>query len=406
MRIRLLLLLCLLALPAAAQTFHVFGFLTGREIYATGQRSSTTGGFGRLDTGAGAAGDNANHNQLLAQVGADWSPATWITFHAQGLARHEPSGTQGKQAGLVEGYAELHNDKWRLRAGQFFLPTSRENIDPLWTSPYTISYSALNSWIAQEVRPLGVDLQYKPNFYLTAGATAFRGNDTMGTLLAWRGWSVGNRLSVYNEVLPLPPVFSLGKPGYFRWQRAGTVAIGRDLDTHAGWSARVRASLPERGMIQFTRVDNRGDRELYTDQYSWTTKFNVISGELGSRDTTILAAEYANGTTGMGPMDPLRAFVQMDFSTAYVLVSRKSGRFRTSARFDLFDTHDRDHSIAETNTEHGRSWTLAAFHEPIAHTRVGVEFVQVTGHRLAAEQSGFDGNTDGRTLTLEARYRF
>lgn len=159
-------------------------------------------------------------------------------------------------------------------------------------------------------------------------------------------------------------------------------------------------------MIQFTRVDNRGDRELYTDQYSWTTKFNVISGELGSPDATILAAEYANGTTGMGPIDPLRAFVQMDFSTAYVLVSRRSGRFRTSARFDVFDTHDRDHSIAETNTEHGRSWTLAAFYEPNAHARAGVEFVQVTGRRLAAEQSGFDGNTDGRTLTVEVRYRF
>jgi hypothetical protein len=406
MRLRLLLLLFLLGLPLSAQTFRFSGYLTAREIYATGQPSWTTGGFGRLDVGANGVNDNATVNQLQAQVGADWSPAAWITFHAQGLARHEPSGTEGRKSGLVEGYAELHNDKWRLRAGEFFLPTSRENIDPLWTSPYTISYSALNSWIAQEVRPLGLDLQYKPNFYLTAGATAFRGNDTMGTLLAWRGWSVGNRLSVYNETLPLPPLFSLGTPGYFRWQRDGTVGIGPDFDHRIGWSGRVRASLPERGMIQFTRVDNRGDRELYTDQYSWITKFNIVSGELGSAERTILAAEYASGTTGMGPLDPQRAFVQMDFSTAYILVSHKSGHFRGSARFDVFDTNDRDHSIAETNTEHGRSWTLSTFYEPDTHTRVGLELVQVTGRRLAAEESGFDGNTDGRTLTLEARYRF
>jgi hypothetical protein len=159
-------------------------------------------------------------------------------------------------------------------------------------------------------------------------------------------------------------------------------------------------------MIQVARVDNRGDRELYTDEYSWTTKFTLVSAEVGSPDRTIVAAEYANGSTGMGPLNVARAFAQADFSTAYVLVSHKSGRVRASARFDVFDTRDRDHSIAETNTEHGRSWTLSGFYEPEAHTRVGLEFVQVTGRRIAAEESGFDGNTDGRTLTLELRYKF
>ncbi len=404
--ISLLIVVCLLAVPLAAQTFRFTGYISAREIYATGQPSWTTGGFGRLDVGASGAGDNATRNQLNTQLGADWTPTSWLTLHASGVARHEPAGTLGRKAGLVEGFAELHSEKWRLRAGEFFLPTSRENIDPLWTSPYTVSFSALNTWIGQEVRPLGVDLQYKPNFYLTAGATAFRNNDTMGTLLAWRGWSVGNRLSTYGEVLPLPPLFSIGKPGYFRWQRPGTTAIGDDFDHRKGWSARVRGTLPERAMIQVTRVENGGDRELYGSEYSWITKFTLVSAEVGSSDATILAAEYANGSTGMGPWNPARSFVQADFSTGYLLVSHKSGKVRTSARFDVFDTHDRDHSIAETNTEHGRSWTLAAFYEPQPHTRVGLEFVQVTGRRIAAEESGFDGNTDGRTLTFEVRYGF
>ena len=103
-----------------------------------------------------------------------------------GLARHEQSGTVGKRAGIVQAYADLSISALRLRAGSFWLPTSRENVDPLWTSRYTITYSALNSWIGQEVRPLGADLQFSPNFYFTMGATAFRGNDTMGTLLASR----------------------------------------------------------------------------------------------------------------------------------------------------------------------------------------------------------------------------
>ena len=38
--------------------------------------------------------------------------------------------------------------------------------------------------------------------------------------------------------------------------------------------------------------------------------------------------------------------------------------------------------------------------------RVGAEFVQVTGDRIAAQQSGFSPNTDGHTVTVELRYSF
>ncbi|MBV9186894.1 MAG: hypothetical protein JO093_14860 [Acidobacteria bacterium] len=143
----------------------------------------------------------------VAQIGAEWAPASWIDLHAHGVARRDQSGAGGKRAGVVEAYVDLHSEHFEVRAGQFFLGTSRENVGPLWTSPYTVSFSPLNSWIGEEFRPVGVDLAWRPNFYVTAGATAFRNNDSMGALLAWRGWSVGNRLSVYNEALPLPPLF-------------------------------------------------------------------------------------------------------------------------------------------------------------------------------------------------------
>jgi len=92
---------------------------------------------------------------------------------------------------------------------------------------------------------VGVDLAWRPNFYVTAGATAFRNNDSMGALLAWRGWPVGNRLSVYNEALPLPPLFSFAS--HFADQRHdGTVPFEKDLDGRTGLSGRVRIQIPER----------------------------------------------------------------------------------------------------------------------------------------------------------------
>lgn len=408
--LRALVVITLFATPLAAQSpFRLTGVASARAAYATGQPSWLNGGFGRLDVGASAPREN--HSDFLGtlQLGADWTPAQWFDVHISGLARRDPDGARGKRAGVIEAYVDLRAGEVQLRAGEFFLPTSRENKEELWTSPYTMTLSAWNSWIAQEVRPIGLDLEWKhlgSSLGTTLAATAFKGNDSMGSLLAWRGWTVGNRLSVHDEVLPLPPLFSLRDPRMFgaNQRSDGTLPIGRDLDGRIGYSARIRVSLPERGMLQLARVDNRGDRQLHRGEYSWATTFNVISGELGNRDATVIAAEYGYGNTGMGFAPDAR--VQMSYYAGYVLLSRKEGRMRYSARFDKFATDDRDHSIAETNTEHGRSWTLAVFYEPNEHLRTGLELVNVTGARLAAEQSGFDPNMDARTLMAEMRYRF
>src|SRR5216684_7490022 len=246
MRTLVAIVVATLALPALSQSsLQVHGYVSGRLIRVKSIPSWTERDYGKFDVGAKGSDDSRTRETANAQVGLEWTPSTWLLLHADGVARHEPSGTIGSKAGLVQGYVDLYNEHWRLRAGSFWLPTSRENIDPLWTSPYTITYSALNSWIGQEFRPLGADLQFSPNFYITLGATAFRGNDTMGTELTDRGWAFGNRLTVYNEGLP-----QAGEQGT-------TKPIAHDLDGKNGYSGRIRLQLPERAMIQFTRIDNR-----------------------------------------------------------------------------------------------------------------------------------------------------
>ena len=42
--------------------------------------------------------------------------------------------------------------RFRLKAGGFYPPVSLENRASGWESPYTLSYSAINSWLAVEVR--------------------------------------------------------------------------------------------------------------------------------------------------------------------------------------------------------------------------------------------------------------
>ncbi|HYI08506.1 MAG TPA: hypothetical protein VEK57_05520 [Thermoanaerobaculia bacterium] len=372
----------------------VNGFLALRGVNATGPNPWLDGGWGRLE-----AGGDRDDLFATAYLGADWT-SEHFGLHVSGAARSDASG---EQAGLIEGYAEARAsfglDELQLRAGQFFLPTSRENRDPLWASPYTINFSALNSWIGEEVRPHGVDLQYRHitarGHALTTAATAFRGNDSMGALLAWRGWAIGNRLSAYDEVLPLPPLPSLDT--FFRFQRDGTKPFGTDLDGKTGYSARLRYSLPQRAGIQYLYLDNQGDRALYRGEYAWATKFHLLSADAGDPDRLSVAAEYMKGKTGMGHGE---AFVDAGFYATYFLASWKRGRNRWSGRYELFNTEERDFSIAESNEENGRAWTFTWMFDLLARVRLTAEFTQVTGDRPGAP------DPDGRSVTVEARYGF
>jgi hypothetical protein len=369
-----------IAISAFGQSVQVSGFLALREIYVKAQPSWTQRGFGRFDVGAAKSGDHRTVNIDVLQIGVDWTPTTWLTLHGDGLARKEQSGTEGRRAGLVQAFADLHSQRLRFRAGLFFLPTSRENVDPLWTSRYTITLSALNTWIGQEVRPIGADLQFAPNFYVTAGATAFRGNDTMGSALDARGWTFGNRLSVYNEEIAAVP--------------DTTRPIGAEIDGRIGVSERIRLQLPERALIQFARVDNRAELLVRKPpNVPWRTHFNIVSAELGSTSPTTLLGEWAHGTTTIG--FPGGSF-SLDFDTLYLLLSHKSGHDRWSARIERFSTSP------GSSRERGHAWTIAWLRDNSQHVRSGVEYTHVNGDRIAAP----DPRTGGSTITLELRYRF
>jgi hypothetical protein len=401
---RRIVVLCslLAAIPLLAQSsFTPSAIVSLRGVNASGPKPWDAGGWGRMNGGG-------DRNDLFASVraGVDWNPSHWLTVHVSGVARREPESFGGRSAGVLEAYAETNltadSEQFRIRAGHFFLPTSRENRSALWTSPYTLSLSAINSWIGEEVRPTGVELEWKhsnSHGILTTAATAFRDNDTSGTLLGWRGWSVGDRLGVYGETVPLPPI-----TGFARWfpsQRKGTQPFGRDLDGRTGFAARLRWSQPGRMTMQAAHFDNRGDRNLYRDQYAWNTRFDLIGADFGSVDRTSVAAEYMRGSTGMGN-DTRPAFVDADFNAFYVLVSHKLGKERFTTRYDVFGIDERDHSRGESSEDRGRSWTLTWMHDLGDHMRTAIEFTQVTGTHPAAPTGQFDG----RSVTAELRYAY
>ena len=400
------------ARAGAAGELELRGVAAGRGIAIESREAWIDGGFGRLTEGESETGF-VGFARAEAHLGVEWTPSgTWL-LRLHGTARTEPGAAGGWRAGLTEALVqyrpELRPDlALRFRAGLQFPPTSRENVDPLWQSPYSLTLSALNSWIGEELRPVGVDAA------LVVGETggsrfelagmAFGGADTAGALLAWRGWAMGTRLSVAGETLPLPPLPTLAQGGAFGDQLdAGTRPID-ELDGRIGWHARARWSREGRGLVQAAWTDTRGDRALYDGQYSWATRFASLAAE-AELGRLRLVAEAMVGDTGMGLASG--PHVDLRFRAAYALASwaSRGEAVRLSARYDRFENEDRD-SVAEPNQESGWALTFAALGAPRPWLRVGIEYLELRGDRPAAAFAGAGKGADGRRAQVELRLRF
>ncbi len=408
---------CTLLIPepgAAAGDLTVNGFVAVSGLGISSQPSWREGGFGRFVLGAEDPDDDEIFGLGQLHVALDWQPSPFFGTYLHVTGRAEPSQVEGDEVGVIEAYLHASipagaSGSVELQLGHFILPTSRENTEFAWSSPYTLTFSALNTWIGEEMRLTGLlthyDVAVSGQSNLRFGASAFGGNDTNGALLAWRGWAMGDRLTSFGELVPLPPIDSLQSGGAFATQRDdGTRPYGDDLDDRIGWAGFLRWQRTDRAVLQYTRLDNRGDRELHEGEYAWRTELDLFGLELRPHESFTLIGEFLDGSTGMG--DPLAFNVQADIESAYLLASWNPGRFRTTVRYDTFETVDVDGSGADNNNEDGEAWTLAFFWEPRDTLRLGLELVDLQAERPAALDVGADPNTDATSVQFEVRYYF
>jgi hypothetical protein len=284
--------------------------------------------------------------------------------HVHLLGRTDAEGRRG-DAGIAEAYAELNlrpnDDRLRVRGGAMFLPGSRENVDALWENPYAITSSALNSWLGEEFRPIGIDLSYFRRRAF-AGATLFRGNDTFGAVPPVRGWRLGDHWTLLGEWIPVDDF--------------DFTSVSAENDGRLGWAARAGWN-GDRLFVQLTHIDNRSDGLDYGELFNWGTRFTIVSAESTRGDWTF-ASEYGWGTTFLIP-EGERFTNEID--AGYAMVSRQLGRSRATVRVDTFKVDDvRDQAL-----------TLAYFWTGIRRVRLG-------GEVTASEQKN--------RVLVEVRYRF
>jgi hypothetical protein len=399
---------------ALGQSAEVHGVAAGRIYGTEGQASWIEGGYGRLTEGALRPSDSRAGLRGRLHLGLDLKLSEDFGLHAHGTLQGEPSSSRGALGGLVEAFLQYRPEltprtSLRFRVGLFFPSNSLENTERLWQSPYTITLSALNTWIGEEVRMSGLDAQLQRKIggddRLDVAGAVFGVNDPAGTLLAWRGWSFGDRLTTVGEALPLPPLTSFAPGGAFADQRSDGTVPTDELDHNVGWQARLRWARPGVALVQGAYTDNGGDRRFYRGQYSWRTRFAQAGIQIQAGTKLTLVAEGAFGDTGMGPEAPGGPRVDVRFRVGYALASWADKGVRVSVRADRFRNQDLD-GTAEPDDERGWSFTAAAFWQPRPHVRLGLEYVDVRAARPAARSSGADPDTDARRGQAEVRFLF
>src|SRR3954449_3273204 len=196
--------LCVCASAASAQSsFSLFApdnlQLIGdvRLVAIDGEKSWVDGGYGKLRSSGG--GEDFRVRPQLGNANLIWQPQ--FTWSLSATIVGSLQGGDRIEAGLSQAYLSFKPMRggkiaFSARAGLMFPPVSLEHEGADWHVRDSITPSAINSWIGEEVRPLAIEGTVTASLgahRLRATAALIAANDTSGTLLTFRGWALHDR---------------------------------------------------------------------------------------------------------------------------------------------------------------------------------------------------------------------
>ena len=406
-------LAALWAAPATAQSatgiFSPDAFeLTGdvRLVAVDGEKSWVEGGFGKLRSGSD--GDLRVQPQL-GNVSLVWKPQ--FTWSLGATIVGSVQGGQHTDAGLSQAYLTfrpMRSSKlaFSARAGLMWPPVSLEHEGADWHVEDSITSSAINSWIAEEVRPVAAEASVGAELgshKLRATAALFAANDTAGTLLTFRGWALHDRTTLAFRAQPLPPL-DIPVSFYQAPETHPLLDIGPGFARRPGYYAKIAWQPPVPVRFELFHYDNRADPEVVnTDlEWGWRTWFNDagLVADLGGGAE--LKAQAMQGRTRMGEVDNGTRWIDNRFRSAFLLLTRPFGAYGLTARVDLFDTQNRGSDVRDEYDDKGWAAMLAAKRDWKHFTGI-LELLHVSSRREDREELGLSPRQNQTQLQAELR---
>lgn len=399
--------LCLLAGAAplaAAQDFHAQGYVEARLPVAGGDDPSW------LDGGLGKTrfGEDGDRLALAGALSLSWQLSdSWLA-----VADLQASSQTNPELGVLSAWLRLRpvstsRWRWSLRAGAFFPPVSLENDGVGWTSRWTLTPSAINSWVGEELRSIGVEGRLERRMArgtLEGGLTLFQYNDPAGELLATRGWALGDISTPLGARLRQPDVRAAVIGATLPVQFKPFV----ENDSRIGWHADLGWRALGGARVHLMRYDNRADPESSSHQsgrrvFSWLTKFWSFGAEvpLGG---VVLAGQWLQGKTAFEPVEGL--YLDSRYRAGFLLAAWERGAWRPALRYDRFQVRQLPDTLAFPLSEDGHAWTAALNWRPKEWLRVTAEYLRVDSTRQQRLREGLPPRQREDLFQLNLRYQF
>ena len=382
---------------AAQDRVSVNGDLDLRWVQASGIPSFLNGGLGLLRFDP----DHEGVRLGRAFLAPNWRVTDIVSVHAVIDAYDDYHSRNAVD--VSEFYVDVRPFptgpiRWRARVGSFFMPVSLENRGIGWTSVYSITPSAANTWIGEEFRTIGAELEARwlgaSSGYLgevAVVAAAYGWNDPAGVLLAERGFGLADRPSTLFGGLGRPPIEFYHeidrKPGYYgglSWK-------------HHDW-LEVRA----------LRYDNKGDpgAETQAGGYAWRTRFSSLGASIEPNEHWTFIAQYLDGNTAVGADSSGPQQFYLRYHADFALASFAWARERLTLRYDDFGTNQVSGFYGPPSDETGHAWTLAWSHQHGEHWRFVAEWLRAASVFPPRIQLGESSAQVESQFQLAARYRF
>lgn len=355
--------------PAAAQADlfsrdTLSGVADLRLTAVNGETSWTDGGLGK--TRFSGHGADYRIHPALAEADLVWKPRLSWNLGATVVGQYQPD--QIKPLGVAEAFLTWKPTpsgpyRQQVRAGLFYPPISQEHTAGAWLVANSITPSAINSWVGEEIKVAAVEYSGLHTFEngqelgFTVGA--FQDNDTSGTLLSMRGWALHDQKSTHGGDFPLMPLTN-----FMRTKQARITTPADEIDKRVGFYA--RGDWRPVGNVQLNAFyyDNFGDKISLVGrvpaelQWSWDTRFWNLGASVKLSEGWRLKSQVMKGVTLMGFATP-RTWIDVDYQSAYLLVQRSFGDNALTTRVDYFETADNTWKTVDNNAEHGMALMTA-----------------------------------------------
>ena len=388
----------LLAGAGEAQDLSGGGYIDIRLVDTGAERAAIDGGPGKTRYGDDGVGVHLAEAALYGNLQLTEDLLVFADL------RYEPS--QRTAVDLLESYIRyrplsLSPWRWSIKAGAFFPPISEENTAPGWTSPWTLTPSAINSWVGEELRSIGAEAKVEwrgESDRLEAEVGLFGWNDPAGVELADRGWVMTDRVTGLFDRLRLPDAMAnRNHPSVWR-------EPFYEIDNRPGWYAGLSWKHEDWGRLDLLYYDNEADPHAFAHEYAWRTKFVSVGATTNIGGVTVLA-QAMSGDTAVQPEDDEGAY-DTDFQSAYLLLGYRFGDWRIAARGDVFATEAQDHDPGSRLSEHGTSETVAVSWQPIEYLKLTLEGLRVDSWRTQRLVYGLNPGQVDHQIQLGAKFSF